>query len=885
LFRLLDALDAPSELRARFESLYRQTRTASAERAAVERSPTGDDTLGRFADLGEIGRGGMAVVHRVQDPDLNRHLAMKIIDGALLERDSALTRFVNEAQTLSQLQHPNIVPVHELGRLQDGRYYFTMKEVRGQPLSEIIQAVHAASSEQRWARSEEGWSLRRLMSLFVRICGAVAFAHSRGVIHRDLKPENVLIGEFDQVLVVDWGIAKIMGQTGVDGEEPVRIADARAFQTRMGAIAGTPAYMAPEQARGQVDRIDARTDVYALGAILYEMLSGRSPYSGVSHQQVLSRVLGGPPPSVRKSLLATVQVTQTIEFDLFAELDVPATMEAGPEGLKDVPLPLPDELVLACERAMHRLQDRRYASAEALQREVQAWIDGTRQRDKALNVVAAARDTDAERRQRLEAAAALAARAAELGATLPTWATEDTQRPAWALEDEARRLQDDAALMLVRSEQLLQAALTHKSDLVESHEQLVRHYLDLHRSAEQGGDPAAAERARLRARGHLEALSPEHPARVEAETYLEGSGTVSLVTNPPGAAVYVARYEAHQRRMVPGQERLLGTTPLQAEPLAMGSYRLRIVAEGRQDVCFPVFIERQQHWDGRDPRGGCPPVWLPAADELGPNDCYVPAGPFICGNDPDVPLRLPTGRIWVDGFVMRRYPVTNQEVLDWLDDLSEKGLEEELEQAIPRPRSAQGDVGHSCFERQADGRFQLVADEHGICPQPDFPVVMVSRTQALAYARWLSEQTGYAWRLPAELEWEKAARGVDGRLHPWGDAFLSSWCCMELSKADKGIESIHSRPLDRSVYGVMLTAGHVFDWTDTLYASTQQLPADGICRIEQNPVDDAREYVFRGGSWHSILAFSRCAMRMGFSGASHWPMTGFRLARSLTGGQ
>ena len=824
----------------------------------------------------------MAVVQRVEDPELHRHLAMKIIDQSIMKQDSAVDRFIQEAQTLSQLQHPNIVPVHELGQLEDGRFYFTMKEVHGQPLSEVIQAVHAASSEHRWESSEEGWSLRRLMNIFTRICAAVAFAHSRGVIHRDLKPENVLIGEFDQVLVVDWGIAKIMGRADSDGVEAVQITGQSTHQTQMGAIAGTPAYMAPEQARGQIDQIDQRTDIYALGAILYEMLSGRCPYGGESHQQILSRVLGGPPPSVRKSIHSTIRITETIELDLFSDLDAEEDSSEELESLEDASLPIPDELVSACERAMHRLRERRHPSADELRHEVQDWIDGARQREKALKVVEEALATDTNREQLLQEAQALTQQSVEMRATLPPWAPEEQRLPSWKLEDRAAELQRSAALMLARREQLLQASLTHKADLVEAQEHLVGHYRTLHETAEQGKDAEAAARAVLRLESHLEALAPDHPLRLETEAYLNGEGAVSLVTDPAGAQVFIAPYETVQRRLVPGPERLLGVTPLQQEPLAMGSYQLRIVAEGCHEVIYPIHIQRQQHWDGTDPAGRVRPVQLPTLGTLAEDDCYIPRGFFACGGDPGVPLQLPQGRIWVDGFILRRYPVTNREVIEWLDDLSARGLEDALEFAIPRPRSAQGDLGHSCFSRRSDGSFELVTDEYGVQPGLDYPVVMISWDQALAYTQWLREKTGQDWRLPTEFEWEKAARGVDSRTYPWGEGFSASWCCIEDSKDPNGIEACDSRPEDCSPYGVRATAGHVFDWTDSIYTLSPELPADQLAPIERHAQAGADAFVIRGGSWHSIAIFSHCAMRLGFPGASQWPMAGFRVARSLT---
>ena len=170
-----------------------------------------------------------------------------------------------------------------------------------------------------------------------------------------------------------------------------------------------------------------------------------------------------------------------------------------------------------------------------------------------------------------------------------------------------------------------------------------------------------------------------------------------------------------------------------------------------------------------------------------------------------------------------------------------------------------------------------MADEYGVTPALDFPVVMMSWVQMNAYARWFSEQTGQDWRLPAELEWEKAARGVDGRTFPWGEGFASSWCCMDESKETKSIEVVQSRPDDRSPYGVMDMAGHVFEWTRTEYSPEPTLPSDGRCHIQPLSDDPTQAFTFKGGSWHSILIFSHCAMRIVFQGhaVGPWPVSGW----------
>ena len=875
LLRLLDEMNVKGELRERFQTLFRQQQ-------APEKIASSDaNYLAHYRDLGRIGVGGMAVVQRVQDPHLNRHLAMKIIKEDILHSAAIQSRFVNEAQTLAQLQHPNIVPVHELGQLDDGRYYFTMQEIKGEPLSTIIAAVHQASNEERWESSTDGWTLRRLLNIFTDICAAVSFAHSRGVIHRDLKPENILIGSFGQVLVVDWGIAKIIGQSSTV-EEPVQILDRNAHQTRMGVIAGTPAYMAPEQARGQVDLIDERTDVYALGAILYEILSGRSPYSGSSHQQVLSRVLVGPPPSVRQTMLATLRLTETIELEHFQHLDdAELTGSSISDDLEDSHLPLPDELVQACEKAMHRLQDSRFASVEELRVVIQEWIDGAKRRGTALRVVEEALQTDTTRQKLLAEAQQLSEQAQSQLKNYPSWANEQQLAPIWTLQDKAAQLQSEADLLHVKREQLLQASLTHKADLLEAHVSLIQHYMKIHRSAEKQGDTETAACTAPLIKKHQQAIHNKHPAYLESAKYLAGNGYLSLNSNPAGAKVFMAAYEMKNRRLQPGPEKLVGVTPIDKVPIAMGTYQLRIQCDGFHDVVYPIDIKRQQHWDGVAPSGQAKPILLPPIGELGDDDCYVPSGYFICGNDSGVPVRLPTGKVWVDGFIVRRYSITNREIIAYLNDLSEQGLEEQVAAAIPCPRSAQGDIGHSCFARNDDGTFYLVADEQGVVPELDYPVVMISWPQAAAYAQWISKKTGKAWRLLNEFEWSKAARGVDGRLFPWGNEFTPSWCCMDVSKPVKGLEVVTSRPQDCSPYGVTGMSGHVFDWTTTPFDPEPKLPVDGSY-TEMGGDGSGQTFVFRGGSWHSLKMFSHSAMRWCFPSAETWPMLGFRIGRSYT---
>jgi len=219
----------------------------------------------RYRLLGEIGRGGMSTVFLVEDPSLGRRVALKVLDVPDGTEELA-ARLTREARVLARLEHPGIAPVHEVGRLPDGRVYYTMKFVEGPRLDSY--AASAATLAER-------------LRLFQRIGEAVAFAHDRGVLHRDLKPENVMVGPFGEVLVMDWGLAKLLDSPATHRAE--NVADAPGTEslgtphTGHGAVLGTPGYMAPEQARGDVTCLDARTDVYALGAVLHYLLIGRVP--------------------------------------------------------------------------------------------------------------------------------------------------------------------------------------------------------------------------------------------------------------------------------------------------------------------------------------------------------------------------------------------------------------------------------------------------------------------------------------------------------------------------------------------------------------------------------------------------------------------------------
>lgn len=247
------------------------------------------DPHARYWMGGELGAGAIGQVFEARDQHLGRSVAIKVLrSGEGISRER-LGRFLAEAQITAQLEHPTIVPVHEIGRMPDGVPYFSMKLVRGRLLSEIINELRVGDPDHTQYYVEA-----RLLRRFMRLCEGVAYAHSLGVVHRDLKPSNIMIGEYGEVQIMDWGLAKLMGESPARTGERVETVRSD-MMTMEGAIAGTPAYMSPEQARGEQDKIGPASDIFALGLIMAEILTRFRVFRDNDSRKTLQAVRGSGP--------------------------------------------------------------------------------------------------------------------------------------------------------------------------------------------------------------------------------------------------------------------------------------------------------------------------------------------------------------------------------------------------------------------------------------------------------------------------------------------------------------------------------------------------------------------------------------------------------------
>jgi formylglycine-generating enzyme required for sulfatase activity/tRNA A-37 threonylcarbamoyl transferase component Bud32 len=790
----------------------------------------------RYEDLGQLGQGGMGIIRRVLDPDLNRVIALKIIRPERLSSAGMVARFIEEAQISAQLTHPGIVPVHELGRLPDGRYYFTMKEIQGRTLSEVIRSVHHVFA------IPGDWNVRRMLKAFLRVCEAVAYAHSRGVVHRDIKPSNIMIGEFGEVMVMDWGLAKVLGRPDRSGEDlnPVQTVRQKnaALQTRIGRVSGTPTYMPPEQASGRIDQLGPPSDVYSLGAVLFEIISGYAPF----------------PSGDQAEVLAAVQKGQ--------RLPLPED-HMIPEGLKAI-----------CNRAMALRPSDRYPDAEAFSAELRDWLEGATRRSEALAVVEQADAMQPQIAQLHQEAAALRQEAAALLSGVAAWEPESRTGPGWQKEDRAAALEREAELLELSYLQTLQTALKQEPGLLEAHQKLSDHYQRAHQAAEARHDTSAAALNEVLLRSH---------DRGRHLPYLIGDGRLTLVTEPPGVSATLYRYTRINRRLVPTLVRQLGRTPLVDVSLPMGSYLVKLSHPDHVTVRYPVHIGRQAIVDGIPPGGAHPcPVPLPLKGALPEDACYVPAGWFAAGGDPDAYQSLPASTIWCDGLLVQTTPVTNAAYLRFLNHLLDTGREAEALTLAPRERGhSETDPGALLLGRDAEGHFILQPDTEGTLWLPRWPVVMVDHRCARAYADWLAQQTGLPWRLPYGLEREKAARGVDGRFFPWGDFAHPAWSCTQLSHPDQPIlVEVDTYPVDVSPYGVRHTGGLIREWcADVFRTEGPDLSSQSIPR---SPMPAEGVFEVRGGSWNNRQTWARAALRFGYQSASRFADVGFRLVCDAT---
>ncbi|MDP2310213.1 MAG: bifunctional serine/threonine-protein kinase/formylglycine-generating enzyme family protein [Pseudomonadota bacterium] len=733
-----------------------------------------------------LGVGGMGEVWRTQDKQLNRVVALKTVRADLRSPHFAALLEL-EALVTASLRHPGIPEVYERGTLGDGRPYYTMPVYVGRTLRDLLA--------ENIGRARTIESLRALVDVALRAAEAVAKAHALGILHRDLKPENVYLGEHDEVVVLDWGIARA----------PVAAAGTAPAEGDKTGVAGTRGYMSPEQEAGDRPRIGPPADVWALGIILDELLHAGRP--------------GPLEDSTARGALGVVVA-----------------------------------------RAIARSPTDRHRDAGDLAEALRGWRSAVDRRARALHLVDRA-DAEARAAEHERARATHARKeAAALAATIQPWQPEADKRPVWDAEDRAAALAHAAELHMLERDRLLQGAFTHDPELPEAHARLAALYRDRHAEAEAEKDTAAAARCWVLLRAH---------DRGEHAAYLTGHGTISVHTEPAGAWATLYRYTERDRRLVPVLERELGTTPIVRARVPHGSWLVRLHLDGHAPVDHPLWVRRMEHSDGVPPGDSEPRrIRLPTLGSVGPDDCVVTPGWTLIGGDPGSPAQAPRQRIWLEGFVMRRFPVTNREYLAFLNELAERGQADEALGWAPREKGPSYDQPGRVLYGWDGARFSLVPDREGHTWDPEWPVMMITWSAALAYAAWRAAREGLPWRVAREDEWERAARGADGRFFPWGDHLDATRACY-LASWPPGTDilpvPISTFPLDESPFGARGLAGSMRELCHNVWGTPSE-------HMHGFPA-------LRGGGWNTAHQIVRAATRTITNPRDPNASVGFRLVR------
>jgi len=915
-----------------------------------------------------IGKGGMGAILGTIDQDIRRKVAMKVMLPENRSNTRKIRRFLEEAQVTGQLEHPNIVPVHEIGIDETACIYFTMKLVRGEDLESVI--AKCADGHEEY---EKKYSLGVLLQLFMKVVDGMSYAHAKGVLHRDLKPENIMIGSFGEVLVMDWGIAKILSQeSALSDDSTTEINDTdHQTMTMEGRIMGTPAYMSPEQACGRISELDQRSDVFSLGGILYKMLTLCHPYEGLTIDETLEQAQDG---------------------------------ELKPPDVRTPDRHIPPELTAICMKAMAYDKEDRYANAAEINTDLQLYLDGksvsakkdsllaktrkwivrnkvasagiaaaiicliagmfaatlyqnslrrekiagllkkaqsyilldnfesaeeayfavlgldgvnpearkgiSRVSGKALSaknkrlaqdtlgvaetlyanrayqeaydayVATLALDPDSrDARNKIQASAVMADKQ-KMQAKIPPILAEITnikkeiqnrKSEAGRLEDEIKTLQANikgyesnrkkAPLWTAENKlSTLTPEILTKESLLISRYMTILSYDGTNAAARKGLSELYYDRYTAGEQQQNTADISFYRSLVltfDDGTYknlLETPGRLTLTSKPDAEAFLLKRLGlGKDRRLVPEEFSPSGSTStmnrVQSLPLPPGSYLATLKRKGYLETNVPIRIRRGENLKITDIR-------LFRNTELPDGFVYIPKGPFLMGGDEDAPYALSRTSQHVPGFFISRHEITAGEYLAFINDI-EKRIPGSAKKYLPRKSSKSGHY------------WKKTGNQYTSNFPAKWPILGISWNDARAFCKWMTHKhknNGWVFRLPEEKEWEKAARGADGRYFPWGNHFDYTFCSMANSKENKrnGPDPVGSYKADRSIYGVMDMAGNVSEWCNTFYEQRNNI------RIN------------RGAAWSFAEEdYARCASRNGHSPSDVADFRGFRMVVSL----
>ena len=783
--------------------------------------------------------GGTGEIFTAQDGTLGRTVAVKTLRPKHQYSIDQIERIVREAKAAAQLEHPNIVPIHSLGVSPSRGVYFTMKRLRGDSLRHIVTQLSLRNPAYTRVYTNSV-----LISIFLKICQGMSYAHSKGIIHRDLKPENILVGNYGEVTIIDWGLVKKMdaGSKHVPGRRkpPAPRIDAgtsaglprQSKETRLspsananagvslpsgnltqnGQLNGTPRFMSPEQVNGDVEDIDTRSDIYALGIILYELLTFRNPFEELVEEEdifnAVSRGIYQKPrqtdrkysisPELEAICLKAMAVDKEERYQAVGELikDLLAHQEGLPVSSYKAPLhvriakfskrnPIKTSAILSCIVAIF------------VYLMVSSFLDSLyfkrTMRQVQVSVATAEYKLD-QLDKRLEKDAA---RPMDKAASNEAEGELTAERYD-ELHDEIEGHFNEANLLLSSVTGLHHGG---QSVIQNWRERIMMAQIEFclkHKKIKELRKIRSIMSAAMG--GDLEAYSYKMRTLIhDMETALQGVCHLQVESDPPGADVMISFVEqTEEGAMVAGvsvHDDLL-YTPVYNFALGKGTYIVTLRLDGAPDLSFPVTLK---HGESKQ-------LMINIPREVPEGMVYIPGGACLVGG-----VQSPYKREYeleLQPFYISRREVTNREYIAfWLTLQDTKLLNAYMSRVL---LSRGSNLPKNAWNRNGKPIAEIDLDK---------PVVGIPREAAQAYCEWYGSRRGRPCRLPTAEEWEKAARGTDGRLYPWGNLFVKEYAFTYENKAARREFGLWAKPesfpMDVSPYGVYDMAGNVREWTSS----------------------------------------------------------------------
>lgn len=776
------------------------------ERIKDKLTNTDPDPLKQYLLVSQLGEGGSGIIYNAHEKTLDRDLAIKVLKEKFRKNPLAVRRFLREAKTAANLEHPSIVPVHEIGYSDDYGCYFSMQKISGESLQTILKLLQQGNK-----RLQKKYNPIKLLEIFIKVCQGVAYAHSKKVIHRDLKPENIIVGKFGQVLIIDWGLAKEIetdrmketGQHNLSIDSPDDVS-----KTVHGTINGTPTNMSPEQACGMQDGIGFKSDIYSLGTILYEMLCYHAPFEDTQLHTVLSKVVSGnfvPPSKKNKSLTIskeleaiTIKAMETNpyeRYDSVQDLIHDVRNAIGNLPVSAYRAPLHHSLFRLMQR--HRIitatcfsiligvifslmflkvksSVRVRTNLETAENFVTQAVDHMQKAKSLYNKLTFESDQGLIARYQREFKDAEIIMTSNITAALGLYesAGRRTLNPGFALK---------------MGKPILVELIDYSIETQQP--ELLNHSIEF---AEKWSG-----------RTLYPAIISDKDEYEMLENYRNGNGVLTVNITPSAIKTDIFRIDESEDGSFSINDlpalTLAGNTNTTVIP--KGIYVAHLQTEDHDRIIYSFKIE---HIEAEE-------ISFKVPDSIPEGMVFIPGGPAWVGGPHSSHNKLINQKI--DSFFIKKNEVTFGEYYEFwktLETFEKKRycpyiqLSENIKSYLP------------AWDK--NGRYS------SFCA-PDLPVVGVTHEAADKFCEWLSLKDNKNYRLPTNHEWEKAARGGDCRNFVWGNDFSPHKTLIRSNKTAKAKYKYWAKgshfPEDKSVYGVMDMAGNVREWTSTMFSTEE----------------------------------------------------------------